>query len=397
MNNQQENSPGCPAAFVRRLLAVAAEASDTAATAQSILDMACVEGLAQGAAFWMLDQSQPLVSAHGALTASQADATMDLMQPLTESATVMLPPALRPHEQALLLPLHVEQEPVAVLAFLFDSDHGPDGLPGDCVQAVSDALQVVAVLAHSNNRRRLLSQNQNHFVRLVSHDLRSLLTSISGFANLLDMEIDAVSNPKQARYIHKVLSGVGQVADLVDNIQDAGRLDPDTGFYELHRTPVDLIALVAGGVGKVLLPAEKQNMQVVIEPAAEPPILSLDKTMLERALANLVMNAVNYTADHGLIQVKVEATDEQVVISVKDNGIGIDPQYHDALFRRHFRVQRSGKPRVKGSGLGLFIVQSVARHHGGLAWMESVEDEGSTFFMSIPLTGDNLLSEADDF
>jgi signal transduction histidine kinase len=89
--------------------------------------------------------------------------------------------------------------------------------------------------------------------------------------------------------------------------------------------------------------------------------------------------------------VGVHSRDGQILLSVKDNGLGISPEHQPLLFERHVRIPRKEHKRIKGSGLGLFIVRSVARRHGGEAWVESVEGEGSAFYISIPLNEVNSL------
>jgi two-component system phosphate regulon sensor histidine kinase PhoR len=113
--------------------------------------------------------------------------------------------------------------------------------------------------------------------------------------------------------------------------------------------------------------------------------------MIERSIINLVDNAIKYTPNGGKIMVGVKRKENDLLITISDNGYGISPENMRQLFQRHFRIRRKEHNRVKGSGLGLFIVRSVARHHGGDAFVESVEGEGTTFGIRIPLEGENLV------
>ncbi len=239
---------------------------------------------------------------------------------------------------------------------------------------------------------RKLSRNQHEFMRIAAHDLRSPLTSIQGFANMLQLGLVGELNEKQLQFVEKVLSGISQMTALVENIQDAGRFDPETGFYEMLREPTDLMDLVTEIVRKHLIPAEKSELTITTEIADDIPILSADTNMLERAIANLVDNAIKYTPNGGRITIKVFVQDRSVIVGVQDNGLGISPENQKRLFQRHQRIARQEHKRVKGSGLGLFIVRSVAQRHNGEAWVESTEGQGSTFFMRIPLDGTNGIS-----
>jgi signal transduction histidine kinase len=234
-----------------------------------------------------------------------------------------------------------------------------------------------------------LNRNQNEFVRIVSHDLRSPLTSMQGFTSMLGMVGEL--NERQSQFIEKILSGIAQIAALVENIQDAGRFDIETGFYEMIRAQCDLSEMVNRIVDNHLVPAEKQELSVTVSVADDVPILNADANMLERALTNLVDNAIKYTPNGGKIDVKAYCKDNSVIISVRDSGLGISPDQQKQLFQRHVRLARQENKKIKGSGLGLFIVKSVAQRHGGDAWVESAENAGSTFFLSIPLSGANLV------
>ncbi|MCC6805405.1 MAG: PAS domain-containing protein [Anaerolineae bacterium] len=233
-----------------------------------------------------------------------------------------------------------------------------------------------------------LIQSQHEFLRVVSHDVRTPLTSIGGFAAILGTVGEV--NDKQTLFVEKILNGVTQITNLVDNIQDAGRYDVETGFYEMSRSECDLRTIVTRIVNNHLLPAEKQELTLTCSVDADVPIINADAIMLERGIANLVDNAIKYTPNGGKIDVLVTRRDRDVVISVCDNGFGISPENQKRLFQRHVRIMRQEHKKVKGTGLGLFIVKSVAQRHGGDAWVESQENVGSTFSFNIPLKGANL-------
>jgi len=246
-------------------------------------------------------------------------------------------------------------------------------------------------------RLQKLNRNQNDFVRIVSHDLRAPLTSIRGFTEMLELGVGGELNDNQRQFTEKIMSGIVQMAALVENIQDAGRFDPETGFYEMSRSPVDLGELVGRVVHNHLVPAEKEALAISVGIADDLPIIYADANMLERAVTNLVDNAIKYTPNGGRIEISVmcegsaAAGGNRLRVSVRDNGFGIKPEDQAQLFQRHVRLVRADQKRIKGTGLGLFIVRSVAQQHQGEAWVESIPAEGSTFSFSIPLKGANLL------
>jgi signal transduction histidine kinase len=233
-------------------------------------------------------------------------------------------------------------------------------------------------------RFKKLNRNQSEFTRIVSHDLRSPLTSMQGFAEMLEQQLFGPMNEKQTHFVSKILAGISQMTSIVDNIQDAGRYDPETGFYELTRSQCDLHEIVKRITENHLVPAEK-DLKITVSVDDNVPIINADANMLERAIINLFDNAIKYTPSGGAIDLKVTCMKDKAVVMVHDNGLGISEEEQKLLFERHRRLARQEHKKIKGTGLGLFIVRSVAQRHGGDAWVESKEGEGSTFFFSIPI------------
>jgi PAS domain S-box-containing protein len=237
-------------------------------------------------------------------------------------------------------------------------------------------------------RYKLLRENQTEFVSTVSHDLRSPLTYMQGYASMLPMV--GTLNEKQQGFADKIVLGIAQMTDLVDKILDAGRLDPE-GNYELNREPCDVGKVVTDVVANHTQAAEKKKLVLKADMNSATPILNLDNVMIQRALNNLVDNAIKYTPENGTVTVSAAVKDNNLTLSVRDSGLGISQENQSHIFERFRRIRRREHQSVKGSGLGLFIVKSVAQRHGGDAWVESKEGEGSTFSIKIPLEGANLI------
>lgn len=237
-------------------------------------------------------------------------------------------------------------------------------------------------------RYRNLRENQAEFVSTVSHDLRSPLTYMNGYIDMLPMVGDFTD--KQRYFAEKISNGIAQMTDLIDKVLDASRLDPE-GNYQLHREPCDITKLVSDVVYTHIGPAEKKGLTLTADLNAQLPVLNLDEMMVKRALNNLTDNAIKYTPAGGTIVVRALVRDNDLILCAQDNGPGISPENQKHLFERFRRVRRRDHQSVKGSGLGLYIVKRVAERHGGRAWVESVEGQGSTFFFSIPIDGPNLI------
>lgn len=287
---------------------------------------------------------------------------------------------------SMLVPILIDGDMVAVLGI-----EAPFVPLETEIDIFVDALTIIAHKARTTVRHEKLGRNYSEFLRAVSHDLRTPLTSVQGFASMLESGMVGTLNDQQTHFIEKILSGIVQMTNLVENIQDAGRFDPVTGFYKMERSYCDLSQIVDKIVQNYLVPAEKQDLTLTAFVDDSVPVINADPIMIERAVTNLVDNAIKYTPDGGHIDVRVRCMNDHVVVSVQDSGFGISPEDQKMLFERHVRLRRKEHKRVKGSGLGLFIVRSVARRHGGEAWVESEENVGSTFSFSVPLDENNTI------
>lgn len=222
---------------------------------------------------------------------------------------------------------------------------------------------------------------KSEFVSTVSHDLRSPLTLIRGYATMLQMVGEL--NDQQQNYVRKILGGIENMARLVNNLLDLGRIEAGVGL-QLEIVPVmDIMDQVSNSMQ--LQAAQKQIDLVVGSERAGNPMIQADQALLQQALQNLVENAIKYTDAGGRVEIKYEVRQENILLSVRDTGIGIAPVDQSRLFEKFYRVARRGALQQRGTGLGLAIVKSIAERHGGRVWLESQLGKGSTFYIMIPL------------
>jgi signal transduction histidine kinase len=382
---------------LRQLVQTIARTSSPETSLATLLENAIQITTAVGAGLVIFKEQNLIITAQLDAPAELSDRALRELADYVQALYQINPPAtagLVPDGVPwLAAPVRMDKELLGLLWLVFDSGPALTTREQETLAALLDGMAIVgrSVLLHAIQDK--LCRNQGEFIHLVSHDLRSPLTSIKGFAGMLESGMVGELNEQQMYYVEKILSGVEQMTSLVDRIQDAGRFDPQTGFYEMERVPCGLIGMTERIVQSHLLPAEKQELSIACTINGDVPIVNVDSTMLERAITNLIDNAIKYTPNGGHIVVDLQRRDENIVLSVADDGYGISDQHQTLLFERHVRLKRREHKRVKGTGLGLFIVRSVARRHGGEAWVESVEGEGSTFYIRIPLMGENLFLE----
>jgi len=234
---------------------------------------------------------------------------------------------------------------------------------------------------------------KSDFVATVSHDLRSPLTLMRGYATMLEMVGEL--NEQQQSYVQNIVSGVESMSHLVQNLLDLGRIEAEVGLKLEMVSPADIVEEVTDNLQ---LQARQRGIELqVVPPSQNVPFISADKALLQQALHNLVDNAVDFNVQDGKIWVRYSIAGDQITFEVEDTGIGISPVDQQRLFEKFYRIERSGGDQGSGTGLGLAIVRSIAEQHGGSVWVESELGHGSIFYLSLPIrpSGKKIRSEKD--
>jgi PAS domain S-box-containing protein len=222
---------------------------------------------------------------------------------------------------------------------------------------------------------------KSEFVANVSHDLRSPLTLMRGYATMLQMVGEL--NETQTGYINKIVTGVENMSRLVNNLLDLGRIEAGVGL-QLEMVPmVDITRQVTETLH--IQAIQKQIDLSLNLPKNSMPLVEADQALLHQAIYNLVDNAIKYTETGGKVNVIVKEDSEMAIFEVRDTGIGISPVDLPRLFERFYRAVGRKSRQQKGSGLGLTIVKSIAERHGGNIRVDSQLGKGSKFVLSIPL------------
>ena len=222
---------------------------------------------------------------------------------------------------------------------------------------------------------------KSEFVATVSHDLRSPLTLMRGYATMLEMVGDL--NNQQEGYVQKIVVGVESMSRLVNNLLDLGRIEADIGLRLETLSIHDIVENVIEGLS--MQAAQKQIEVETSFPQESIPFVEADQALLTQALHNLVENAIKYTPSGGNVLISAQVQEDLMVFEVKDSGIGVSPIDQPRLFEKFYRSANREAKRERGTGLGLAIVKSIAERHGGEVGVQSQLGSGSTFFLAIPI------------
>lgn len=248
------------------------------------------------------------------------------------------------------------------------------------VIADGDAVGKICMLRDITHYKEL-DTLKSDFVETVSHDLRSPLTLVRGYAAMLPMVGEI--NEQQTSYVSKIISGVEDMSRLVNNLLDLGRVEAGIGLRIEYVSVHDIIAKVADSLQ---LQVKNKKIQLrTIGPADKAPLLiEADPALLYQAIYNLVENAVKYSQVGGDIKVDAQHNQDAVLFTIQDNGIGIAPLDLPHMFEKFYRSGRREAYRERGTGLGLAIVKSIAERHNGRVWVESQLGKGSKFHFQVP-------------
>ncbi len=223
------------------------------------------------------------------------------------------------------------------------------------------------------------------FLRMVSHDLRSPLTYMRGYASMLPLAGDL--NQRQQEALAKINAGIESISQMTERLTYLSRLQFGEEA-ELELTLVDVTELIQEVSQQQEELARQKNITLIKEYAENLPLLLSDGMLYGHAIMNLINNAIKYTPEGGQVTVRTYLEDGgHLVVAVADTGIGIRAEDQARLFEAFYRVpQREGEPqRPRGTGLGLALVKAIAQAHGGKVGVHSEFEKGSTFYISLPV------------
>ena len=235
-------------------------------------------------------------------------------------------------------------------------------------------------LEQAYRTQRELEQARDGLVHMIVHDLRSPLTGMQGFLELLAMDADQF-NEEQRDYVTNALESTRRLVSQVASLLDVHRFE--AGELKLDRAPQQLGNVVdraLAALGSLTKDRVIRKEGVIAEP------VSCDGGLVERVIMNLVANALRHTPQAGTITVAVTGSNGTARVEVRDTGAGIKPEYHARIFEKFGQVEARRDRQRGGTGLGLTFCRLAVEAHGGTIGVESSEGQGSTFWFTLPQT-----------
>jgi PAS domain S-box-containing protein len=227
---------------------------------------------------------------------------------------------------------------------------------------------------------RELDRLKTDFVAIVAHDLRSPLSVIAGYADLLQGSGDRLSEERKQECLVRISRGTLMLSALVDDVLQVARIE--SGGIDFDFVPVDVAALATAAAGHLGNVVNSGRVEVDAEPDV-PPALA-DEQRLSQVLLNLLSNALKFSPEESPVEVRIRRDGADVRIEVQDHGPGIEPGDQPKLFQRFTRLRGATDEGISGTGLGLYISKSFVEAHHGHIWVESTPGLGATFIVTLP-------------
>lgn len=236
-------------------------------------------------------------------------------------------------------------------------------------------------LREQNRKLQELDALKSNFVNAISHDLRTPLASIMGYAEFLEDEVGGPLGDEQHDFVTQIQRNAHRLEHLVDDLLDFARMD--AGTFKLVCKHGDLGALARGVIASLRPLADEARVAIVDALPEEPLQATFDSARIERVLMNLIGNALKFTSADGAITVSGRLEGEDVLCEIRDTGIGIALEDVDKLFQRFSQLSH-GMRQANGTGLGLSISKALVEAHGGAIGVKSIPGKGSTFWFRLP-------------
>ena len=246
-----------------------------------------------------------------------------------------------------------------------------------------------------------IDKAKTEFVSLASHQLRTPLTTISWYTEMILKGDMGQVVPGQKKYLEEIYHGNQRMVGLVNTLLNVSRLE--LGTFIVAPEPTDIVMLAKSVIDEQKPQISEKKLHLIKKFEKNIPIIQTDPKLLHMVVQNLLSNAVQYTPEGGRVEVSLSLDDppspppspkakdgqgkKNVLMKIADTGYGIPKNQQNNIFIKFFRADNVREKDTEGTGLGLYIVKSIIEHSGGKVWFESEENKGTTFYVTFPLEG----------
>lgn len=234
------------------------------------------------------------------------------------------------------------------------------------------------------DREKYISDMKSEFISIAAHQMRTPLSAIRWTLNILSTGSMGTLTEKQKDSLRQGTEVTEHMIRLVNDLLNVSRIEEGRFGYDFKHT--SLTAIIEGLIKEENIKAQQNDVKLVFrKPKNELPDLLIDTEKMRIALSNIIDNAIKYSLPGKNVEIAVVLKGNQVIVAVRDHGIGVPQKDLSRLFSKFFRAENALRLQTSGSGLGLYITKNIIEQHGGKLWAESEQNKGSIFYFSLPV------------
>lgn len=247
-----------------------------------------------------------------------------------------------------------------------------------CVATNKEAGEFLAFTLDISERKKL-EQRKDEFIGIASHELKTPLTSIKGYTQILERIIRQMGDDKLKLYLRKTNVYIDRLDSLIADLLDVSKIQ--AGKLQMNFSTFPFHELLAEGI-ETMQHTYSQH-RIIVKGNIDAEITG-DKHRLEQVFTNLLSNAIKYSPEADRVEIDIKKNSNSLQIGIRDYGIGIDSEQVPKLFRRFYRIDERAT-QFSGLGIGLYISNQIVKRHGGKMWVRSQPGEGSIFYFTLPV------------